>query len=198
MLICGTVFLVCLCTTEDWSEYYPSQETIVVSLYGIAFISIAAIPLAIRDFFSGEDKELIWLPDEKCVSLSARFANCLLARDFNGAFNLLHPEEQSCTSLDEFISTFASIWDSLGNPEWICDVRELKLKEAKSCSEYDHLSISEELDAAMAVTEVIFVCSQKNVESEGLKKHLLRLYLYSDDQDYRVVAFTCVPHVSLD
>lgn len=68
----GMVLLIVYCINGDVGDWHFSQETIVGSAIGILFISVAAIPLAIRDFFSG-DKEQIWIKDENCLEISILF-----------------------------------------------------------------------------------------------------------------------------
>lgn len=125
------------------------------------------------------------------------FAEFLLSRNFRGAFDLLHHNLQAEITLDDFTTIFKSTWESCGCPETVTEIKELKFDAVKRYFEKEGYTLPEEYDVAVTVTEVLFSCSSQCINSKGVPVYLLRLYLQSDSDDYRVLFFEPLINKSL-
>ena len=110
------LILMLLCMSlgrEPWMNLIPSKEVAFTLLGVIAFVALAAIPLAIRDYFADGGYEHVLEPSPEAVGRAREFAQSLMKADYDACYQQFSPALRSEMSLAEFRVTaglFTSDW----------------------------------------------------------------------------------------
>ena len=90
----------------------PEQWFVVLALWCV--VALAAIPLAIRDYFSEHGYELVWEPSDECHEFARRTADQLLNEEFAAVYDQFSEELQSKMTLEQFEQHVQAIWGESG------------------------------------------------------------------------------------
>ena len=113
---------------EPLTDLVPSMETVYMLLGIIAFVAVAAIPLALRDYFSNGGFETVWEPTTSgCLHASKHHVNQLVAGDVVGFYSAFSTELQSRIPAEELDREFKYLTDELGFPVSIADQEESEI-----------------------------------------------------------------------
>jgi hypothetical protein len=111
----------------DMSGLTPRRETVFSLIGSFALVAIAAIPLAIRDYFSGTGGGLVWEPDESCLTAIRGYAGMILTRDYGSLRKHLHPWITETTSPEEVIAAIDSATAGEPAPVAVHEVQEIPI-----------------------------------------------------------------------
>lgn len=114
---------------EPLANLVPSRESLIIGLGTLAFIAFAAIPLAIRDYFSDGGMETVWVPSEETTSAARSLAQLLLARDYASYYEHFAPTLQARLPYDSFADEMMSLTYVAGPLIAIEDARELEFAD---------------------------------------------------------------------
>ena len=124
------LMLFCMWTArEPLATLIPSMETVYTMLGVIVFVAIAAIPLALRDYFSNGGFETVWEPTGESLNAAKSHIDKLIARDVTGFCSAFSSARQSELQQSEFDSEFKSLTDELGWPVSIANHAEIEIPE---------------------------------------------------------------------
>lgn len=120
---------------EPWGNVMPTQEQFIVCLIVVAFVALAAIPLAIRDYFSNGGYETVWEPSADLDEFARTIGNQLLAGDHDSVYACYSDELKSEVTRTQFEQRIRSVHDKLGR--WVdienaCEVPGLLCRDASA------------------------------------------------------------------
>lgn len=141
IILCLTLVFMLFCmwmNKESLRDLIPNQETLVITLLSFGFISFAAVPLALRDYFSDSRYELLWIPTDGASEAGERIAQQLLAGDIQQLYSSFSPELKSRLSDKQFAAWLSSVFELGGAPDSIVVVFEKTINpEYFTDSKYD-------------------------------------------------------------
>lgn len=114
---------------EPAAKLIPDVETLATCLGAMAVIAIAAIPLAIRDYFSEGGYETVGQPTEGCLDAAAEYADQLIAGDIDGLYSSFSTRLRAEISAEGFGNVISAITKAIGPPVSIADLEELAIPE---------------------------------------------------------------------
>jgi hypothetical protein len=176
---------------ESMGSLWPSRVGWIEIGCGIGFVSFVAILLATRDCFIGSQEYDVWVPDTDCLDFSRRFAERLIARDFQSAFAELAPAKQASCPIEDFVADMTATWNDAGSAVAIESVSEEQLLPDPVHSFFDNcLESGERFDAITRVRLSGWGLDDPHGETAC---RTLALHLASNDGGYRVLHFDLAP-----
>ncbi len=114
---------------EPLAGLIPNMETLYMWIFVIAFIAIAAIPLAIRDYFSNGGFETVWEQTDGSLDAAKRHLDLLIQGDVPEFYSAFSEELQSEIPRTEFQAILDTMIRELGPLESISDIEETEIPE---------------------------------------------------------------------
>ena len=114
---------------EPLTDLWPSMETIYVILGSMVFIAVAAIPLAIRDFFSTGGYETVWQPTDGSQEAAEHYAASLRNGHLHEFVSELPGWSKGECVREDFLADAKMVLDELGPITSIEDVEEIAIAE---------------------------------------------------------------------
>ena len=122
------LMLFCMWMAHDpLAGLVPSLENLYIWLLVIAFIAIAALPLAIRDYFSNGGYETVWRPTDGYQAAAIKHVGALLAGDSHRLISSLSPRFKTRTNLDYFAVEITSFSKDMGPSVSVTSVDEKEI-----------------------------------------------------------------------
>ncbi|MEZ5942387.1 MAG: hypothetical protein R3C18_13420 [Planctomycetaceae bacterium] len=150
---------------EPLAGLIPNTETLYMWLGVIAFIAIAAVPLAIRDYFSNRGYETVWQPTKGCFEATKQHVDLLISGNFQQFHSSFSESLQFHLPRIQFQSDFDALIREFGALQSISDMEEMEIPE--------HIFTDPDYDSA---TDCIV---QVALNHAGHNKSLIALYLNS-------------------
>jgi hypothetical protein len=117
----------CWLLGADMLGLVPRRETVFALIGSFAVVAIAAIPLAIRDYFSGKGSGFVWEPDESCLTAVRGYAEMILSREYGSLQKHLHPWITATKSQEEVIAAIDSATAGEPAPVAVHHVEEIPI-----------------------------------------------------------------------
>jgi hypothetical protein len=114
---------------EPLTNLLPSMDTVYTIIGVIVFVAIAAIPLALRDYFSNGGFETVWEPTSGCLHAAKRHVDQLIAGNVSGFCSVFSHTLHLELPQTEFDSEFKTLTNELGWPVSIADQEEAEIPE---------------------------------------------------------------------
>ena len=114
---------------EPFANLLPSRETIYLLFGVMVVVAVAAIPLALRDYFSDGGYETVWQPTSGCLHATERYIDQLIKGNVPGFCSAFSPVLQAEIPIAEFDREFRVLTDELGWPLSIADHEETEIPD---------------------------------------------------------------------
>ncbi len=128
-LIVGLMLFSMWMAREPLANLLPSVETVCTIIGVIVFVAIAAIPLALRDYFSNGGFETVWEPTSGCLHAAKQHVDQLIGGNVSGFCSAFSPALHLEFSQTEFDTEFKTLANELGWPVSIADQQETEIPE---------------------------------------------------------------------
>jgi steroid delta-isomerase-like uncharacterized protein len=186
MLFCIGVDLVLL-GTINWGEFSVSfswdQVLVLLGVFGL--IWFAASICAIGHFVKGRQR-LVW--DGRCLRLSRRFTDLLMAGKFEAAYRLGSLSLRRRMELSDFIAAHRSAWKNLGQPRRVLRKQEVDWNLLSTSG----LATNFPEEVAEAARRAITVVTMAG-SSAGNRTGDLFLWICAEEGEDRVESFVYRP-----
>ena len=152
---------------EPLVNLLPSLETGYMLLGVMAFVAFAAIPLALRDYFSNGGYETIWQPTSGCLHAAIRHIDQLISGNVPGFWSAFSHTLQSEIPAEEFSREFRALTDELGWPVSIASHEESEIPDYV----YNDPNYDSTIDCIVQIV----------LNHAGTNQSLLSLYMNSEE-----------------
>jgi hypothetical protein len=120
---------------EPLSAHVPTKETIYLLLGTIVGIALAAIPLAIRDYFANGGYDTVWERTPECIQAGETYANLVLTQQYESLYAKFSEHLRTERTLSELCMRFEAISKSVGPPVAVNSVDEDVMSQPTSTEE---------------------------------------------------------------
>ncbi len=175
LLIIGMMLPCMWLAREPLASLAPTRDDLWVLLFCLGFVALAAIPLAIRDYFSDGGFETVWQRDDACVAAGQRYASLLIEGNLKSLYERFSEDLQKRMPMAALLALQYERVSGMGIIISLLEVNEKEIPyQVFSAKGFDS-----RIDA------VVQIVMQHEV---GSATSTLVLYLNCRD-DYRIMAF---------
>lgn len=112
---------------EPLSGLVPGTRTIFTWVGVCLVLMLAAVPLAIRDYFADGGYEVVWVPDKRCLESAAGHIQHLIAGDLSAFYCCLSETTRLKVSMEAFEARIRSITKRMGFPAGVSNLIEVEM-----------------------------------------------------------------------